>query len=304
MDHLSSQKQQQDSKSSNSTEFRKPSAPAPDDLSLTSDDLNLSNTPPNLMVRTPAMIQNLQQTIGNQAVQRLIDNKPVSNIAGIAPFRIQREGETEDTDTAPEVKTPKKEMIDKAKAVTVLQDAFKDYVKKIEGGKVEVLAQSDFQAAYDKIYGKTKYSWDKYVKPGPGNLEGFAYKGTNYINKDTGSVDVVPHEMLHNNTASSWTGFAGSELDEGTTEYLTIKAVTKAKYTPSHSYPDQEGVVQELVKMTSEDLLMKAYFKGETDALKTAMESKCKGSWSDFKKAMQAKKWTKAKGFLKAKETK
>jgi hypothetical protein len=249
---------------------------------------------------SPESIQRLHQTIGNQAVQRLLEGQ---GLLATSAALVQREDGDEG---APAPKTPAKTMIDKAKAVEVLQNAYKDYVTKIEGGKVEVLAQADFQAAYDKIYGKTKYAWDKYVvKPhGPGNLEGFAHEGTNYINKDIGSVDVVPHEMLHNNTHDKWTPFAGSELDEGTTEYLTIKAVSAAKYTPSHSYPDQEGVVQELVKMTSDDLLMKAYFKGETDGLKTEMETKCKGTWSSFKDAMQKKDWVKAKGFLKAKETK
>lgn len=220
---------------------------------------------------------------------------------------VQRAPRPNDTRTAaveaerPAAKKPSKKMIDKAESVKVLQKAFKGYVKKISGGKVEVLSQADFQAAYDKIYGKTKYAWDKYVTPGPGNLEGFAYKNVNYINKSVGSIDVVPHEMLHNNANSGWVTFAGSETNEGTTEYLTIKAVTAAGYTASHSYPSQEGVVQELVKMTSEDLLMKAYFKGATGALKTKVEANCKGTWAQFKAAMQKKQWTKAKAFLKPK---
>ena len=42
-------------------------------------------------------------------------------------------------------------------------------------GTVTVLKQAASQAAYDKIYGKTIYAWDKYVKTGAGNLEGFAH---------------------------------------------------------------------------------------------------------------------------------
>jgi hypothetical protein len=245
---------------------------------------------------TPDLIQSLHPLIGNHAVQRMMRIAVDARTSLVARDLVQRE-EAKGKEKKP--KKTKKAMIEKAKSVTVLQDAYKDYVKKIKGGKVEVLGQADFEKAWEKIYGKTKYAWDKYIKPNEGNLEGFAYKGVNYINKDIGSVDVVPHEMLHNNTSASWTPFAGSELDEGTTEYLTIKAVKAAKYTPSHSYPDQEGVVRELVKVTSEDLLMKAYFKGQTAKLKKEMESNCRGTWAQFKKAMQAEKWTKAKGYLK-----
>jgi hypothetical protein len=241
---------------------------------------------------TAAGIHSLQRDAGNRAVAALLDS-PVQ--------RAPSPGGDQSSVVEPEPPAPKqpdKEMIDRAQSIKVLQDAFKGYVTTISGGKVELLGQADFQAAWDKIYGETKYAWDTYIKPGPGNLEGFALKNVNYINKDVGSVDVVPHEMLHNNDHSGWTPFAGSETNEGVTEYLTIKAVTAAGYTASHSYRSQEGVIQELVKVTSEDLLMNAYFKGETGALKTKMESSCKGTWAQFKVAMQAKQWAKAKAFL------
>jgi hypothetical protein len=298
MDHLRNQKKSPvDDVVGKKESVRSPSTTSSGIIPVTSDNLTLLQEPHNLRASTHETIQYLQQTVGNRAVQRLLDgDNSKSSYSAITPFMIQREGEEDEV--APKAKTPPKAMIDKAKAISVLQDSYKDYVTEIKGGSVKVLEQAAFQVAYDKIYGETQYSWDKYVKPGPGNLEGFAYKNVNYINKDIGSVDVVPHEMLHNNDHADWRSFAGSETNEGTTEYLTIKAVVAKGYTASHSYPDQEGVVQELVKMTSEDLLMKAYFKGETTALKTKMESKCKGSWSEFKVAMQAKKWTKAKGHL------
>ena len=189
--------------------------------------------------------------------------------------------------------------IDKAKSVEILKKAYGKYAT-IKEGKVEVLSQADFQKAYDKIYGGTKYSWDKYVKPKFGNLEGFADRdnGINYINRDKSSVDTVPHEMLHNNTDPKFSNFAEGNINEGVTEYLTIKAVTAEGITPTHSYPNQEGVVRELVSVVGEETLLNAYFKGETDALKTAMESKSKGSWADFKAAMDASDWTKAKSLL------
>jgi hypothetical protein len=88
----------------------------------------------------------------------------------------------------------------KDKGKQVLQDAFGTY-KTITEGKVELLEQAAFQAAYDKIYGTTQYSWAKWVVPNHGNLNGFAHDGTNYINKAMANTGTVPHEMLHNNAA-------------------------------------------------------------------------------------------------------
>jgi hypothetical protein len=260
---------------------------------------------------TPELIQRLQPVIGNRAVQRivrtgvtpglmvqadrgLLQQAPIARVQGPVikapkiPKRLRSKAAK---------KKPKKKLIEKAKAAEILYDAYKGYVKKITSGKVVVLPQADFEKAWDKIYGKG--DWDKNVKPVDGNLEGFAHNNVSYINKDLQSVDVVPHEMLHNNEAASWYGFAGEELNEGVTEYLTIKAVKAAKYKPTHSYPDQERVARELVKVTSEGHLLSAYFKGKTADLKKEMESKCRGNWAQFKAAMQAEKWTKAKGYLK-----
>jgi hypothetical protein len=185
-------------------------------------------------------------------------------------------------------------------AVKLLSDSYGKY-KKISGGSVEVLEQKDFEKKYDEIYGATQYSWSNYVVPKFGNLEGFAHGGINYINKDKMSIDTVPHEMLHNNADPGWKGFAGSNINEGVTEYLTIKAVTAAGQTPTHSYPNQEGVIQVLVATVGEDKIMKAYFNGEIEALKKEVDSKCKGSWDAFKAAMDKDEWLKAKGLAKSK---
>ncbi len=206
-----------------------------------------------------------------------------------------------DKDKDKDKKPPKKPAhIEKDKAVEVLEAAFGTY-KKISGGNVIVAAQADFKAHYDKIYGETEYSWDKYIKPKFGNLEGFAHEGVNYINSDKQSVDTVPHEMLHSNADPSWKGFAGNETNEGATEYLTIKAVKAAKYKPTHSYPNQERVVRKLVEVIGEDVLLNAYFKGETEAFEKAVDEKCKGSWAKVREAMQAAKWATATALVKKK---
>jgi len=197
-------------------------------------------------------------------------------------------------------KKVQKKLIGKAKSVAILQEAYGD-IKKISGGTVVWLGQAEFEAAYEQIYGKTKWAWDKYVVPMFGNLEGFAYKRTNYINKDIATVDVVPHEMLHNNATQGWIEYAGSNITEGATEYLTIKAVKAAGYKPTHSYPNQEKVIRKLVKVVGEDTLMNAYFKNILVIIK-AVDDKCTGSWDNFKKAMDESKWFKAKLLLNKKK--
>jgi hypothetical protein len=110
--------------------------------------------------------------------------------------------------------------------------------------------------------------------------------------------------MLHSNADPGWKGFAGKNINEGTTEYLTIKAVKAAKYKASHSYPNQEKVIRRLVKRVGADTIMKAYFNGDTAGLKQAVDDKCRGGWDKFKEAMDQAKWGKAKRRLRKKKKK
>jgi len=186
--------------------------------------------------------------------------------------------------------------LSKEKAKQVLQDAFGSYVT-ISEGKVEVLEQAAFQVAYDKIYGKTQYSWDKWVKPIHGNLNGFAYDGVNYINKNMANTGTVPHEMLHNNAASDWRPFVGSQFDEGSTDVLKQHALKKAGLSSPNSYPDQISCVEAfLATGVSKEQLFTAYLKGGASKIVGEhVDKTCKGSWSDVKTAMEAKDWAKAK---------
>ncbi len=211
--------------------------------------------------------------------------------------------EAKKTAPSPDIKGKgkgEKKFLDKAASVKVLNDAF-GHIKKIEGGDVKVFDQANFKKAWEDIYGETEYAWDTYVVPSHGNLEGFAHEGVNYINSDIASIDTVPHEILHNNDAADWTPFVGSEFNEGTTEYMTIYAASKAGHTPSHSYPSQEGVVKTLVANgLSQESLFKAYLKGSAKTLVGKwVDDNCKKNWADVKTAMQAKDWTAAQAAIK-----
>ena len=189
----------------------------------------------------------------------------------------------------------------KEAALKILQDAFGSY-KTMTGGTVEVLEPDALKVAYDKIYGKTQYAWDKYVVPKlGGGLNGFAYGGVNYINRASANVGTVPHEMLHNNTASDWTPVVGSEFNEGATDYLKQYALKKAGKTSPNSYQKQMEVVAAYVGVASEDDLFTAYLKGGAAKLVQAKVDADCGSWAEVKDAMQAKDFAKAKVKLKKK---
>jgi len=188
----------------------------------------------------------------------------------------------------------------KEASVKLLQDAFGSY-KTMSGGSLQILEPAAFKAAYDKVYGKTRYAWDTYVVPKFGNLNGFAHKGVNYVNASSANLGTVPHEMLHNNTASDWTPVVGSEFNEGATDYLKQYALKKAGKRSPNSYPKQLEVVTAYVGVASEDALFTAYLKGGAAKLVKAHVDRACGSWQAVRDAMQAKEFAKAKVKLRKK---
>jgi hypothetical protein len=204
------------------------------------------------------------------------------------------------TSTAPVVQTNK--VLDKDAAQKVLQDVFKDY-KTIDGGNVQVLPEEDFKKEYDKVYGATEYSWAAWVVPNFGTLNGFAYNNINYINKDQANTGTTVHEMLHNNAASDWRPFVGTQFDEGCTDVLKQEALKAANLTAPNSYQAQVDVVEKMIAsgLKKEDLFT-AYLKsGAETIVGKFVNDNCKGSWAEFKDAMEKKEFSKAKNFLEKK---
>ena len=199
-------------------------------------------------------------------------------------------------------KGAKNKVMEAEAAKKLLEKAFSAYKSDISAGNVKVLAQADFQVAYDAIYGKSEYAWDKYVKPKFGNLNGFAHNNVNYINKDSANVTTVPHEMLHNNAAADWRPFVGNEFDEGATEYLEQHALrTGGINTNLTHYPNQRSVVEKfLASGQSKEQLFTAYLQGGASGIVGKhVDSFCKGSWANVKKELQDNKdWAKAKALL------
>ncbi|MGM0578880.1 MAG: hypothetical protein ACQEXJ_24370 [Myxococcota bacterium] len=205
---------------------------------------------------------------------------------------------------APQVEGAKDEggPLSEKRAAAVLNAAFEDY-KTISAGKLELLDTDDFKAAYDAIYGDTKYSWDEWVAPVHGGLNGFAHDGVNYIHKASANAGTVPHEMLHNNTASDFTPFVGSQFNEGATDVLKQHALKKAGIRSPNSYPNQIACVEKwLDSGRTKDDLFTAYLKGgAAKIVGEHVDDTCKGSWAEVKSAMENKDWARAKVKLRKK---
>ena len=254
----------------------------------------------------------LQRSAGNAAVSSLLSTRSIQRNGGTDTAPPGVEGET-DTESEPEIapETTKKEpehppppklKMDLASGEAVLTQSFGE-VKKIVPGTIQLLDQAAFQAAYDKIYGASQWSWAKHVAPGPGNLNGFAYEGVNYINKNIAGLHTVVHEMLHNNAHPTWTPFVGPAWNEGTTEVLTQEACAKVSEPAPTCYPGESPVIREALKsgLPMADLVA-AYFNGGA-AFKIAawINDNCKANWATVKAAMTNKDWAAAKAALQRK---
>ncbi len=98
----------------------------------------------------------------------------------------------------------------------------------------------------------------------PHGLNGFADNNTVYVNKQTSSPTTTAHEMMHNNAAPDFRGAVGETLNEGTTQYLTIKALkAEGIQLPDRlPYPDETRLVEALSGTVGEDAVTRAYFGG------------------------------------------
>jgi hypothetical protein len=260
---------------------------------------------------SPAQVLALQHGAGNAAVTGLLQRQEGGTATaeapaatGEAPAAIEEdiyepELAPEEAKAEPEHPAPPKLTMDLASGEKVLGDAY-GKIKKIVPGKIEILEPADFKKAYDKIYGATQWSWDKYVVPTYGSLNGFAHDGTNYINKGSAGLHTVVHEMLHNNTAGDWRGVVGSRWDEGTTEVLTQEACQKFSVDAPTCYPGESPVVREAISNgLSLDDLSTAYLTGGAQAKVADWADKnCKENWAAIKGHMEAKSWAAAKAAL------
>lgn len=135
--------------------------------------------------------------------------------------------------------------------------------------------------------------------------EGFAWKGTVYVNGQTTLVTATAHEILHNNAGAQFRGSAGETFNEGVTETLARKALKDAgvKVPSVTAYPDQVKLTEKLIDFVGFDVVKGAYF-GNVQTLIDAYEAKGAKTWIELVAAAEALDTAKVRKALKRKKKK
>jgi hypothetical protein len=203
--------------------------------------------------------------------------------------------------------------LDLAMAKEVLTKAY-GTTKTIETGKIEFVDTRDAAwAKYDELCiagnvhnSSTGAKWkvgDAKARY-PFGLNGWEWKGTVYVNKASAGPTTTPHEMLHGNTAAGFRAAVGETLNEGITQYLTLKALKASAIAPPASVPYAAEVTcaEALIAIAGEQAVIDAYFKG--GASTTAMIKKVDdelGAGTFAKAKAAGKDYAKVKAALKKK---
>jgi hypothetical protein len=183
-------------------------------------------------------------------------------------------------------------------------------VKTIVPGNVVVLKDAnELWAKYDEVCiaakltnpdtGKLWVAGDS-KKRSPG-LEGFAWEGTSYISGTATLITATAHEMLHNNTAAGFRAAVGEGVNEGSTEYMAIKALKAGSVAmASTAYPDEVAMVTKLIGVVTEATLIAAYFGGASTLITAYETKKGAGTWATMKAKADLKDWSGAKALMDA----
>lgn len=248
-------------------------APMPNKMPhpVASDMNQVNGLPPHLTAQTmrqTALLQ-MQKQQGNGVANAVAKR----SLASLQQQVIQREGGGGGSITDEAVNKVKAQQ---ARAQKILKDAFGN-IKTIVASKVEVLDDAALKGKYDEMKIRKKHNNPKTGQPWQTNdaskvfskLEGFADTEAQVIYvlddndaTEAGRVALMVHETLHMNAAGGFASAVGPDIDEGTTEYLTIKACKAAKITPPTAYARQVGLVEKLAAIVGEASLEKAYFGG------------------------------------------
>jgi hypothetical protein len=107
--------------------------------------------------------------------------------------------------------------------------------------------------------------------------------------------------MLHTNAAGGFASTVGADIDEGATEYLSIKACTQAGVAvKTPAYQGQVSLVTLLVQVIGEGTLTQAYFNSP-DSLITMLETvRGEGAFKTLRKKLAEGGLSKAEAYLKA----
>jgi hypothetical protein len=116
---------------------------------------------------------------------------------------------------------------------------------------------------------------------------------------DRGEVGTAIHEAIHFFSHDDYRGELGGDANEGTTEYFTRVVTTQQGIVRGAFYTSQRGAVDNLVAATTQEDVGDAYFDGEIDDLRTAVDdAQGEGTFDSWVTEMKAKNWAAANALL------
>lgn len=201
---------------------------------------------------------------------------------------------------APPAPTPPK-ALDLATAQGVLTKAY-GKIKPIVPGSIVVLPDRNATwAKYDEVakgrpnpHNNNQPWTDGDAKKYSPNLDGFADQGTEYINQETKFAVVTAHEVLHNNCAAGFKDAVGEWINEGTTEYLALKAMREAGYPSDTGYGKVLPMIGNLANLVGEQTLIDAYFTGADPLIAAFDKLQGPGAFAALKAVVEKKDWDEA----------
>jgi len=167
---------------------------------------------------------------------------------------------------------------------------------KQEGGLGEkgtkVLADTEFRKVYDEAFGDDgEYDLTiAFAAPSSGEV---------FIHRERANEGTPYHETLHLYSNDEYLEL-GKNMIEGTTEYFTRKETDGRGINRSGIYDEEMSTISALADVVGDDVLEQAYFSGDVDGLKEAVDKKVgQGGFDKFQKAMSAGDFDDAKKALK-----
>lgn len=149
-----------------------------------------------------------------------------------------------------------------------------------------------------------KTHYEKYKKKHPKapdvkDVPGFTDRDTGKIEMRLGAtVEAALHEGIHLNSAAQFQTDFGHACNEGVTQFFTNAVLTEQGLSVGVAYPKELAMAQDLISLLTEDMVGKAYFKGDRAAFAAVTKaiSDSKGTvkymaWKDLMNSDKPPDW-------------
>jgi hypothetical protein len=196
---------------------------------------------------------------------------------------------------------------------TVIRTHLSDYVGGAVGagrhveGEMSVVGDEDWKKAFERQW--TKPALQPFLATANAFVDVNQPARHIWIHKARGGPGTAIHEGIHKYASpvlrdeliNTYKGGGAdvSNLDEGTTEFFTRRAIAKGALGYSRaSYPSQFKAVKKLVGKVGIGVLARAYFDGNFSALKIRFAAKTGNSWDDYAQALETGDYATANGLI------